>query len=337
MANRLFVFLILILSFSDAYAQNDTLALKNGSVLSGSFKSATNKSISFSPDLIKETVSIKYENISELHTHKTYKFFDSDGNLWFGSVHIISGNPENIELHTSDTVLTFPVQSLYKIVNYSNRFRDNFSFSADLGYNQAKQQNTALLNIGSRLGYKAKRWDFSAEYNTYSSRVDTIYTGKSQADLNVKYILPKNWILNANSAFLSSGEQKIDFRFTNTLGVGNYIYQKGNNHVLLTLGGSGNFERYTTADTLFKSIELNTSVEIQLSLFKDLSLYCDIRFIPSLNETRRIRYYAGTELRYTINKHLKLYLNYDFNYDTNPPVVANKSDYNLSLGVGWTL
>jgi len=335
---KLLVFLLGLISIvTQITAQQDTIKLINEEVLTGELKSATFKSIVFDSDYIKEKVTINMENVSSLKTINQFKLIDDKGNIHVGKIEIKRYDTKYIYLHLPDSILSFPKEQVFTISSFSSSFEDNFDISADVGYDHAKQRNTSLLNLGTKVGYRAKRWELGIEYSSYTTRTDTILYGKNQLDLGVNYLMPRNWLLNFSTIYMNSDEQQIDFRSTNILGIGKYLYYKNNDYLLLIAGGAGNFERFSTSDELFKSAEIHGMLNIKLTLLKDLNFTSSLVVIPSLNEENRVRSLIHAELKYDINKHFKLNIKYDFNKDSNPPVATNKTDYHFTLGLGWEL
>jgi putative salt-induced outer membrane protein YdiY len=191
--------------------------------------------------------------------------------------------------------------------------------------------------MGTRVGYEAKKWVFLFDYSTFASIVDTIETSRGNLGLSAGYILPKNWFVNARTNFFSSSEQQLDYRFTNSIGLGKYIFRSTSHELRMLAGGSYNLEKFTISPEEFESAELFGSVHHLYTVIKGLNLLTDLVVSPSLTEDGRVRTYFSTEAKITVIRHFTFGISYTLNYDNRPPVESSRSDYIFNFKFGWSL
>jgi putative salt-induced outer membrane protein YdiY len=262
---------------------------------------------------------------------------DTKGNLAIGRIILDSSNSTQFFIQTEDTTLSFNKGDIGQLTKYDPKnLKDKLDIHLDIGFVTAKANNARQLSLGTRVGYEAKKWVFLFDYSTFASIVDTIETARGSLGLSAGYILPKNWFINARTNFFSSSEQQLDYRFTNSIGVGKYIYRRATHELRTLAGGSYNQEKFTISPEEFTSAELFGSIHHVYTATKGLNLLTDLIVSPSLTDDGRVRTYFTTEAKVTVIRHFTFSLSYTLNYDNKPPVESSKSDYIFNFKLGWS-
>lgn len=334
---HLFTILFFMWWAQNASAQNDSIFIKQGEMLVGTIKSLSGTALYFSTPFTNDPISLKWSEITAIKTTKLFKVMDTKGNLAIGRIILDSSNSTQFFIQTADTTLSFNKGDIGLITKYDPKnLKDKLDIHLDIGFVTAKANNARQLSLGTRVGYEAKKWVFLFDYSTFASIVDTIETARGSLGLSAGYILPKNWFINARTNFFSSTEQQLNYRFTNSIGVGKYIYRRATHELRTLAGGSYNQEKFTISPEEFTSAELFGSIHHLYTATKGLNLLTDLVVSPSLTDDGRVRTYFTTEAKVTVVRHFTFSISYTLNYDSKPPVESSKSDYIFNFKLGWS-
>ncbi len=321
----------------NASAQNDSVFIKQGGMLVGTIKSLTGASLLFTTPYTNDPISIKWSEITAIKTGKLFKVMDTKGNIAIGTIILDSTNAGQFFIKTADTTLIFGKGNIGLITKYDPKnIRDKLDIQLDIGFVTAKANNARQLSLGTRVGYEARKWVFLFDYSTFASIVDNIETARGNLGLSAAYVLPRNWYITARSNFFSSTEQQLDYRSTNSFGVGKYIFRQANHELRSLAGGSYNLEKFTLSPEEFTSAELFGSIHYFYNATKGLKLLSDLVVSPSLTETGRVRTYFSAEAKVTVVRHFTFGISYTLNYDSHPPVESSKTDYIFNFKLGWS-
>lgn len=333
----LYAILLLLGCTQNVSAQNDTIFTRQGDMLVGTIKSLNGTALFFSTPYSNDPISLKWSEITAIKTTKLFKVMDAKGNLEIGRIILDSSNVTQFFIKTADTTLIFKKGEIGQITKYDPRnLRDKLDIHLDIGFVTAKANNARQLNLGTRVGYEAKKWVFLFDYSTFASIVDTIITSRGSLGLSAGYILPKNWFVNARTNFFSSSEQQLDYRFTNSFGIGKYIFRNTSHELRTLAGASYNREKFTISPEEFTSAELFGSIHHLYSAIKGLNLLTDLIVSPSLTEDGRVRTYFTTDAKVKVIRHFTFGISFTLNYDNKPPVESPTSDYIFNFKLGWS-
>ncbi|ULQ54597.1 DUF481 domain-containing protein [Flavihumibacter fluvii] len=330
--------LVVIFSGSTAHAQKDTIITKQGALLIGSISSFVHGRLTLSTDYTYDAFPIKWSEVAMVKTQKQFKVFDRKGNILVGKIRMDTSIVPGIYIFTRDTAYFIPRKDIGQLSKYeTNTFRDRFNWNIDVGFVKVKANNTRQLDLGTNIGYEAKRWELNLNYYSFASLVDTIMSSRGNLGLSISYFLPRNWFLVGNSSIFRSSEQQIDYRVNNAIGFGKYAIRKNNQLLRLFMGINNNQEKYTSSTEKFGSTEAFGSFRYEYYLPKGLNVVSDLVIFPSLTETNRVRSYFNIETRIKVIRHFHFGIGYTLNYDSKPPVNSSKSDYILNVKLGWSL
>ncbi|MDP9076861.1 MAG: DUF481 domain-containing protein [Bacteroidota bacterium] len=321
-----------------AFAQKDTVIMKQGDRLAGDITSVLNDVLTLKTDYASTPLSLKWTSIVYLESNKHFKIIDKNGLLYLAKIGIDYTNKGKVAIITDTTKMYIAVADVDQITNYENlKFADKFKLSVDVGYSRAKNKSSQQISIGLKLAYEAKRWDFGLNYYSYASVVDTAKSSRGNLDLTLKYILPKNWFLIAQAGLYANTEQLLDSRETLNAGIGRFISRNSSQLFFYYIGATKNREKYTGSPDDFHSAETFGTIHYEYSFPKGISTASDLSLYKSLTESGRFRSTFRTDLNLAFSTHFRTGFNLILNTDNKPPVTSNKTDYILNLKFGWML
>jgi hypothetical protein len=210
--------------------------------------------------------------------------------------------------------------------------------SIDLGINLTKANNLQQFNANSLLGYKADRWNIQGTYAALSSSQDNADNiERRDYGITFTYYPQRKWYTYSNLSWFSNTEQAIDMRFSARLGIGRAIIQNNKAKWGVVIGVTPLNERFSNGDSDNSSIESFIGMDWNLFDTGDLTFNGSLFGYPSLTEDKRFRTDLSLNLKYDLPLDFYIKTSLTLNYDNQPAISGNETDYVWSLGFGWEL
>lgn len=316
-------------------AQTDSLVLTNGNLLIGEIKSMENSVLVIETPYSKNDFTIKWAEVSMIHTTNVYLITLDDGR-WIRSnlqsidhetLRLTEPGLPPIEVNRNDIVYLKELES---------GIWGRITASADIGLNLTKANNQRQFNLQARLGYLAQHFGSDIYYEEYTTRQDSVEPIKrKEGGFNTQIFLDDDWYIMPQIGYLSNTEQALWSRLTPTLGAGRFL-ARTNRYYWGVMGGiSMNIESFTNDTDNRKSAELYIGTGVNLFEFGDLDLYATGIVYPSLTEKGRVRTDAKINTKYEFLDDFYVKFSMTYNYDNQPAIMGNESDYVFGVSFGW--
>jgi hypothetical protein len=139
------------------------------------------------------------------------------------------------------------------------------------------------------------------------------------------------------ASFLSNTEQALKPRITTKVGVGRYVIHTNRAYWGWVGGLTFNKENFTNETPTRKSAEAYLGTEINRFDAGDLDFLSNLYVYPSLTEKGRVRTDFRLDMKYEFVNDFYVKVNVTYNYDNQPAIDGNESDYVYGFSVGWEL
>ncbi|KAB1067770.1 DUF481 domain-containing protein [Tamlana haliotis] len=327
---------LLAISFS-GFSQVDTLKLKNDVVLTGEVKRLKQNVITIETDYSDSDFHVEFDKVAHIHLVKNTLIILTKGRRSFG--HLSTTKDGKLHIKTVEgEVETFGMNEMVALNEIDDGFWERFTGSIDLGFNLSKANNLRQFSVGGALSYIDKSWLMDGSVNVLNSYQDDVDdTKRTDAKIDIiRIIVDGKWYLMANTSFLSNTEQALKGRLSPSLGAGKFI--KNNNKLYwgIGLGFLYNIENYVDSSLNKTSAEAFVSSNINLFNYDDLSLTAEAKLIPSLSEKGRIRSDVDFTIKYDLPSDFYVKGGFTLNYDNQPAIEGNDTDYVITTGIGWS-
>lgn len=338
-SNYLFytVFLLFFCFSNSVFAQQDSLLLKNENQIVGEVKGMKQAVMQMKTSYSDSDFKIEWDKITSIHTQTEFLITLNSGLRYNASLK--SKNKEEIFLLSkTDTLATVNLDDIVFLNEVKSNFLSNLDAAVSVGFNYTKAKDLAQLSVRSNLGYRARYWELSANYNDVrSSQNNTEPVKRVDASLGYKYYLKRKWFLLAETSWLSNTEQNLNLRTLGKLGAGRYLIQTNRTYWGLQLGVSYNNENFEVegVEKSNNSAEAFLGTELNLYNVGDLSLLTRAVAYPSLTESGRWRLDYNLDVKYDLPLNLFVNFGITLNYDNQPAENASETDYILQTTVGW--
>ncbi len=329
------LFLFLIISFS-AFAQKDSLKLKNNDIIVGELKSMVNGVIIMKTSYSDKDFRIEYINVKEIYLDQSFLINLVSKSHHLGRVKSVS--PGVVEIVTESMTFETKIENVVQLKAIDTRFWSRFSGNIDLGFNLTKSNNFNQLSLGSGIKYESEIWNFSASYSSLITNQDDVEEIKrTEWNIDAQRFIYNEWYAIVDVSFLSNTEQALKGRVSTLAGIGKYMIRTNRLYLGVRAGVNYNIETYFDETLDKKSTEANLAANFNMFEFGDFRLETDFTAYPSLSESGRFRLDYNLDLKYDLPWDFYIKMTFAVNYDNQPAIDGNDFDYIFNSGFGWEL
>lgn len=332
----LFSVLTLIVGMAQvAFAQKDSLVMKNGDIIVGEIKDL-DKGVAIVETPYSDTdFKIEWKGVREIYTTSFFLITLSSGSRYNGNVRTSGSGTVRIVTQEKDSIQHDLIDIVF-LKSVKPGFWQKFKASIDMSVSHTKANNLRQASVHGMVGYLSERWSADASYNTLFSSQDSIEsTSRTDGAINYRYYLQDDWFLIASVSFLSNSEQKLKLRSSEKAGLGKYMIHSNHTYWAFMGGIAYNYEEYSTDAPVRKTWEGFFGSELNIYDIGDLSLFTKLIVSPSLTEEGRWRADFNFDAKYDLPLDFYVRLGYTLNFDNRPVEGGAKTDYIINGGFGW--
>jgi len=318
------------------YAQNDSIKLRNNDVLVGEIKTLNKSILTFKTSYSDKDFKIDFDDVVSINTNELFVIHLVDRDQITGNMKPISKDSVRI-IDKNGASYTMAMRKIIQLEGVDEKFWSRFSGALDIGLNLAKTNNNRQLTIAGYLNYASDTWNTKFDYNTlYSKQDNTERIERKTMSLVVQRYI-KQWYVSGSVSYLQSSEQGIRNRITPALGTGAYVIVTPKLWWIAGIGITYNIEDFIDQQLNKQSTELQLLTQFEMFNFDDLSFATKVVAYPSLSEKGRFRTDYNFVLKYDLPLDFYIKAEFTLNYDNQPAIEGNFTDYVFSSGFGWEL
>ncbi len=345
--HALFSFLLLaLLTFFLTPSTNgkhldDVVVMKNGDKFTGEIKGLRKGELKFKASYMAEAVRLDWARVERLDSKDHYQIFLTNGQIFSDSLKVIAANrdgSENFLIGENGETLKVKQLAVVRIAPIENEFLTQLEGSVDLGFSYTSGNDQYDTQLIAAVTYRARN-------NSMTARIDSVFSGQTEGSSSARnefafdyrrQVSPK-WYLGGLFDLLRSDRQSLDHRVTIGGLVGRSLKQTERTKLSVFGGLAATREKYSVV--IGKPLDTNVDALAGIDLVRFRFTTTDIssRFIlfPSLTTPGRMRMQATSDMRIKIAKDLYWGFHVYENFDSKPPVKADKNDLGVSTSLGW--
>ena len=335
----LIVFLNLVLALT-AMAKNvdDVVVLKNGDRMTGEIKGLQSGELRIKSDYMAEAVRLDWTKVERLESKSTFMILLVDGKLVTDVMRVLPTNSSEVPNFLIGSSIRVPQLDVIRITPADRQFWKRLEGSIDFGFSFTSGNDQYQTQLTATTTYRTGDHSFTASVDSaFSGQTEGTSLTRTQFTFDYRKQLNQNWYVGGLFDLLRSDQQSLNRRATVGGLVGRNLVQTEQTRLSVFGGVAGARENYsesigspksTNADAIagadFATFRFNrTDIRSRLSLF------------PSLTTPGRMRLQATSDLRIKIVKDLWWGFHIYENFDSRPPVRADKNDLGVSTSLGW--
>jgi uncharacterized protein DUF481 len=335
---------VLLIAPTAASAQNDTVSLRNGDRIVGTINGLSEGELRFKTDYILKEFLIDWQQVLLLESRRNFRVTLADGRQLTGT---IGRYPDGRVVVTGlGGPETFTWQDILSLNTVKATIWAQLAGQLNSGFSYASDGSDTQFSASGSIGYAADRYSWrlsgSSNISGRSDSADDSGTNRNVADLSSEFPLWPKWFAVALLGYLNSDQQDLQFRATVGGGIGRWLVRT--QHTQLTTVGGLVYtrERYRashdpepSSNESANNIEAIGTLQYAFYRFKTVEIKSNGTIYASFTTPGRVRLSAGPTLNIEVAH--DLYWNFTLyeNYDSHPPVAANKNDFGVTNAIGW--
>jgi hypothetical protein len=325
------VLLCLIVSKKHFAQTLDSLQLKNGQILTGSFIKWVNNDVSFYI-ASAGAIEIDQSNISLIKGNSSkYRVETITRKIFYSK--ITSVNPGELVFTENGQ----PVSIAFKNIKYITPYEKGGATNGfiGLGYNYSQSNDFGLFNLDAGIEISSKKWwiEGGANSSIVYTKQDGFEQNRGEATLDAYLTLSPEWLYASKYIYQRNVELGLAYRHLVATGFGYYAVMKPNFHLYLASGIAGTAEKTLDGQSYNRlEIPLHLEAEVYNLGNSNLSLKHTQTLFIGAGSNKRIRHDGELNLSMRLTKKLSLTTYVYDNYDS-APVQKTGTD---NLDFGWT-
>jgi hypothetical protein len=326
------------LAWGYARDKSDVVVLRNGDHIRGDIVSLEFGILTLKTDNMSD-LSIEWPAVRSITSKFGFAIERRDGTKYHGVISTTADGAD-LEVQNEEGTRRIPMAEVERISRFSPRFWDRINGALSVGFSYSKSSSIQVGSVNFNANYRSTTEDGSL---TFSSNTTKDSSGKTtNRDLltgGVMFLRQSRNFWGLLGSLERDQSLGIDARLTAGAAVGRRFVQSTYTEVTGIAGVVGTEEWIVDNPTPKASVEAviggswNVFKFIEPKTRLDLGLYV----FPSLTESGRWRSTGNLSLTHKFPHDITLGLSGYLSYDSQPPEpTAEKSDYGVTLNVGYT-
>lgn len=337
----MFVLLSSLLAIT-AMAKNvdDVVILKNGDRLTGEIKGLQSGELRFKAGYMAEAVRLDWSKVERLESKSTFMIWLVDGKLVTNVMRLLPehSNATANFLIGSDQAIRVHQLDVIRIAPADRHFWKQLEGSIDFGFSFTSGNDQYQTQVAATTTYRTGDHSFTVS-------ADSAFSGQPEGDSSRRYQfsfdyrkrLSDRWYVGSLFDLLHSTQQSLDLRTSVGGLIGRNLKQTDHTRLSAYGGIVGTREKYSTLLGTPEQTNADGLAGVDFATFRFSKTDIRSRFslFPSISTPGRMRLQATTDLRIKIVKDLWWGFHIYENFDSKPPVRADKNDLGVSTSLGW--
>lgn len=335
----LLVFLLVLTAF--AKEVDDVVVLKNGDRLTGEIKGLQRGELRVKADYMAEAVRLDWSRVERIESKSTFMIWLVDGKLVTDVMRLLPTNSSEVaNFVIGNSGQTFRVHQLdvIRIAPADSRFWKRLEGSIDFGFSFTSGNDQYQTQLAATTTYRTGDHSFTASIDSaFSGQTEGTSLARNQFNFDYRKQLSSRWYVGGLFDLLRSDQQSLKLRTSLGALIGRNLQQTEHTRLSIFGGLVGTRENYS--ESLGKPKTTNgdaiAGVDFATFRFNRTDIRSRLSLFPSLTTPGRTRLQANSDLRIKIVKDLWWGFHVYENFDSKPPVRADKNDLGVSTSLGW--
>lgn len=337
------IVLLSLLCALSATASNkdDVVVLKNGDRLTGEIKGLQRGELRIKADYMAEAVRLDWSKIQSIESKSTFMIWLVDGKLVTNVMRLLPTNSSetaNFVIGSPSDVIRVNQLDVIRITPTERGFWKRLEGSIDLGFSFTSGNDQYQTQLAATTTYRTGVHSFTAAIDSsLSGQTEGTSQTRHQFTFDYRRQLNDRWYVGGLFDLLSSDQQSLDLRTSAGGVIGRNLKQTEHTRLSVYAGVVGTRELYSAEVGQPRTTNADALAGVDFLTFRFSRTDITSRFtlFPSLTTPGRMRIQGNSDLRIKIVKDLWLGFHLYENFDSKPPVRADKNDLGVSTSIGW--
>ncbi len=325
-----------------AKRKDDDLVLANGDHLVGEIKKLEHGQLFFKSDYMLNAIQVDWTQVRELHSQDAYQVLLSNGEHPTGAIVRAADGSFTVTPAGGPVVVT-TFARVIGMLPVETDFWAQLTGSIDSGFSYTSGNNQTQFSASGVVSYVTGDYIFNLSgSSTFSGQSDGTDTNRNNITLTNQFTIKPKLFTVVLGDLLHSDQQDLDLRTTLGGGLGRQLVQTDRTSLAFFGGAVYTNERYSAppdpdepGSQDANNIEGVIGLRFATFRFKTTDISSTLSVYPSFTNPGRVRLNFAPTMNLEIARNL--YWNFTLyeNYDSQPPVNANKNDFGVTNSIGW--
>ena len=328
---------------SSTYAKNDddVVILKNGDRLTGEIKGLQRGEFKIKADYMAEAVRLDWTKIERIESKSIFIISLVDGKLFTSGMRLMPSNSDhaaNFIIGPSDTALRVHQLDVIRILPVEPGFWRRLEGSIDFGFSFTSGNDQYQTGLTATSTYRTGDHSFTASIDSaFSGQREGTSITRKEFTFDYRKQLTPRYFAGGFFDLLQSDQQSLNLRTSVGGLLGRTLRQTESSRFSVFGGLLGTREKYSSSLGKPESTNADALAGVELNIFHFKATDIRTRFslFPSLTTPGRMRMQTTSDLQIKIVKDLYWGFHFYENFDSKPPVRADKNDLSISTSLGW--
>lgn len=314
-----------------AHAGEDVVVLTSGNRMTGTIRELVRGQLSFSIDGTRNRTDIKWSQIAELRSARTFDIELASGERYTGPIAISSGT---LHLGTANGTQGIDMQQVLRIDPVADSFLDRVEGSVDFGLDFLTAGDEIDWTLNAELARRTPKYLSELTINSLLRRHDDVTTQRrNHIDFTRRRFREQRWFALGQLLVEEDRELDLDSRFLIAAAIGRTLVQSHQTTLSLYGGVDVDWEEFRGfgQDTVFELLGALEWDWFEVGGDTELGTKATTYYAP---DDSRLRFELVSSLRREFGSDYYWSLNLYESYNSDPPEGLEKSDFGVSIAVG---
>jgi hypothetical protein len=334
--------LLIALSAGRAWAydrdKSDVIELRNGNHISGDIVSLEFGILTLSTDNMS-TLSIEWPAVRSVTSKFDFALERRDGTKYHGTITTAADGTELV-VHGEDGDAPIPLAEVERISRFSRRFWERINGALSLGFSYGKSSSIQVGSVNFNANYRSTAVDGTLAFSGNSTKDSSgKTTNRALLTSGVQFLQQSRNFWGLLASLERDQDLGIDARLIGGAALGRRFVQTAFTELTGIAGLVATEEWIVDNPTSKTSVEAVVGGTWQVFKFVEPKTRLDfgLYVFPSLTESGRYRSTGNLNLTHKFPHDVTVGLTGYLSYDNRPPEpTAEKSDYGMTLNIGYT-
>ena len=324
-----------------ARSDDDVVVLKNGDRMTGEIKGLQKGELKIKADYMAEAVRLDWARIERLESKSTFMIYLVDGKLFTDVMRLLpanSGEVANFVIGSTREAIRVQQLDVIRILPADEGFVKHLEGSIDFGLSFTSGNDQYQTELAATATYRTGDHSFTASVDSaFSGQPEGSKTRRNQFTFEYRKQLSPRYYAGSFFDLLRSDQQSLKLRTSIGGLLGRNLMQTEYTRLSIYAGAAGTHESYSASLGKPKTMNADalTGVDFMTFRFTTVDIRSRFSLFPSLTTPGRMRLQGTSDLRIKLAKDLYWGFHLYENFDSKPPVRADKNDLGISASLGW--
>lgn len=337
------VLLALLLVIGGAHAArakstDDVVVLKNGDRMTGEIKKLQRGELIFKAGYMADAVRLDWSKVARLESRDRYLIILTDGQLFTDSLRLSAAGGDNFLIGAGQGAVRAKQVEVLKITPVEASFFRQLEGTMDFGFSFTSGNDQYQTEFSSSVTYRRGVHSLTGRLDSvFSGQTEGSSTARNQLTLDYRRQLSPRWYAGGLLDLLRSDQQSLDLRTTVGGLVGRNLRQTERTRISVFGGLAASRDKYSSELGRPRTTNIDALAGLEFNTFRFTTTDISSRVLvyPSLTTPGRTRMQFNADLRIKLVKDLYWGFHLYENFDSKPPVRADKNDLGASTSLGW--